>query len=65
MTAGPEWTTVNQPPRIARGTLTPAWTAPPPAGRESLSIPQCDTGAGSQAIPGAESLCSQRFNSIV
>ncbi|WP_158850964.1 hypothetical protein [Saccharothrix deserti] len=41
-TVGPEWTTVNQPPRTPYGTFTPAWTAPPPAGREILAIPECD-----------------------
>ncbi|KOX20723.1 hypothetical protein ADK67_28830 [Saccharothrix sp. NRRL B-16348] len=48
-TVGPEWTTVAQPARTPYGTFTPAWTAPPPAGREILSIPLCDPGAGSQS----------------
>ncbi|ONI80355.1 hypothetical protein ALI22I_44240 [Saccharothrix sp. ALI-22-I] len=47
-TVGPEWTAVNQPPRIPYGTFTPAWTAPPPEGREILAIPQCDSGTGSR-----------------
>ncbi|MER5265947.1 hypothetical protein ABTZ99_28065 [Actinosynnema sp. NPDC002837] len=47
-TPGPEWTTVDRPTRIAYGTFTPASTAPPPAGREILAIPQCDMGAGSR-----------------
>jgi hypothetical protein len=40
-TVGPEWTTVSTPPQIPYDTFTPAWTAPPPAGREILAIPQC------------------------
>ncbi|XVS67050.1 hypothetical protein ACQPYE_13620 [Actinosynnema sp. CA-299493] len=49
-TAGPEWTTVDQPPRVPYGTFTPAWTAPPPAGREILRVPQCDTGPGGKFV---------------
>ncbi|NUT52845.1 MAG: hypothetical protein HOV94_37000, partial [Saccharothrix sp.] len=40
--AAPEWTVVDRPPRTPYGTFTPAWTAPPPAGRKILSIPKCD-----------------------
>jgi hypothetical protein len=43
-TVGPEWTPVDQPARTPYGTFTPAWTAPPPAGREILALPLCDLG---------------------
>ncbi|GAB2979913.1 hypothetical protein [Saccharothrix stipae] len=47
-TVGPEWTTPGLPARAPYGTFTPAWTAPPPPGREILAIPQCDLGTGSR-----------------
>ncbi|WP_367138407.1 hypothetical protein [Saccharothrix sp. HUAS TT1] len=43
----PEWTVVDLPTRTPYATFTPAWTAPPPPGREIRSIPQCDLGSGS------------------
>lgn len=42
--ARPLMTTMSIDARTPYGTFTPGWSAPPPPGREILSLPQCDLG---------------------
>ncbi|GGN00364.1 hypothetical protein GCM10011609_43390 [Lentzea pudingi] len=44
------WPRVNTPPQTPYGTYTPAATAPPPAGRPILSMPQCNIGDRKRAM---------------